>query len=79
MGSAAMSSELTGGVPGVQFNCGRDDAARTSVTPDNFAGGRLLAEYLLAGGRRRIGHIAGGVGCGRMGWVCASRGTYRSS
>ena len=34
----------------------------SAVTSDNFAGGRKIAEFLLAAGHRKIGHIAGWEG-----------------
>jgi DNA-binding LacI/PurR family transcriptional regulator len=64
MASAALSSSLAQrcseqGVPVVQFNRAQDDPAVSSVTSDNRAGGRALAEFLAAGGHRRIAYIAG--------------------
>jgi LacI family transcriptional regulator len=47
------------GIPGVYAMTsplGGDDAA---VLPDDEGGGRLASEHLIAGGRRRIGHITG--------------------
>lgn len=62
--SVAMSSELSercrvAGVPMVLFNRSQDDAYMSAVTSDNYAGGRKVAEFLLAAGHRKIGHIAG--------------------
>ena len=62
--SVAMSSELShrcraAGVPMVLFNRYQDDPTMSAVTSDNVAGGRKIAEFLLAGGHRRIGYIAG--------------------
>ena len=34
----------------------------SAVTSDNYAGGRKIAEFLLAAGHRKIGHIAGWEG-----------------
>ena len=34
----------------------------SAVTSDNYAGGRKVAEFLLAAGHRKIGHIAGWSG-----------------
>ena len=67
MASVAMSSELASrcqaaGVPVVLFNRTQDDARLSSVTTDNFEGGRQIADFLIAGGHSRIGHIAGWEG-----------------
>lgn len=50
------------GIPVVMFNRAQDDARLSSVTSDNIAGGRALAHFLVAGGHRRIAHIAGWQG-----------------
>jgi DNA-binding LacI/PurR family transcriptional regulator len=47
------------GLPVVLFNRGLPGSGLSSVTSANRAGGRLVAEFLLAGGHRRIAHIAG--------------------
>ncbi|WP_171180512.1 LacI family DNA-binding transcriptional regulator [Ruegeria sp. HKCCD8929] len=65
--SVALSSDLSGrcraaGVPMVLFNRAQDDPAMSAVTSDNFAGGRKAAEFLLAGGHKKIGYIAGWEG-----------------
>jgi len=65
--SVSMSSDLAErarkiGIPVVLFNRGQDDAAVSSVTSANVDGGRKVAEFLLAGGHRRIAHIAGWQG-----------------
>ncbi len=65
--SVAMSSELSGkcraaGVPMVLFNRSQDDPNMSAVTSDNHAGGRKVAEFLLAAGHRKIGYIAGWEG-----------------
>lgn len=65
--SVAMSSDLSercraAGVPMVLFNRSQDDGHMSAVTSDNYAGGRKIAEFLLAGGHRKIGHIAGWEG-----------------
>lgn len=67
MASVAMSSDVAerceqAGVPVVLFNRYEDREGVTAVTSDNFAGGRKVAEFLLAGGHERIGHIAGWEG-----------------
>lgn len=65
--SVAMSSDLTdrcraAGVPIVLFNRSQDDDAISAVTSDNIAGGRKAAQFLLAGGHKKIGYIAGWEG-----------------
>ncbi|MEV7692824.1 LacI family DNA-binding transcriptional regulator [Microbacterium sp. NPDC089189] len=46
-------------VPVVYAYSPSDDPRDLSLTPDNYAGGRLAIEHLLATGRRRIAHITG--------------------
>ena len=65
--SVALSSELADRcraekVPLVLFNRSQDDPGLASVTSDNYAGGRTVAEFLVAGGHQRIAHIAGWEG-----------------
>lgn len=65
--SVALSSELSdrclaAGVPMVLFNRSQDDPSMSAVTSDNVAGGRKVAEFLLAGGHTKIGFIAGWEG-----------------
>ncbi|WP_204115187.1 LacI family DNA-binding transcriptional regulator [Shimia biformata] len=65
--SVAMSSDLAArcraaGVPMVLFNRSQDDPRMSVVTSDNIAGGRRVAEFLVAGGHRKIGYIAGWEG-----------------
>lgn len=65
--SVALSSELltrcrTAGVPVVLFNRSQDDPSLSAVTSDNAAGGRRIAEFLVAGGHEHIGYIAGWEG-----------------
>ncbi len=65
--SVALSSDLsdrcrTAGVPMVLFNRAQDDTSMSAVTSDNVAGGRKAAEFLLAGGHKKIGYIAGWEG-----------------
>jgi len=69
MASARLSRTLAGscadlGIPVVQFNRISDIGglarhATSSVTSDNYAGGRMAAELLVARGYRRIGFLAG--------------------
>ena len=47
------------GIPVVLFNRGIPGSGLSEVTSANMAGGRKVAEFLIAGGHRRIAHIAG--------------------
>ncbi|MEM9969741.1 MAG: LacI family DNA-binding transcriptional regulator [Pseudomonadota bacterium] len=72
--SVAMTNELTercadAGIPVVLFNRGQDGPGPSIVTSANVAGGRKVAEFLVAGGHQRIAHIAG--------WAGASTGRDR--
>ncbi len=65
--SVGLSNNLTErceglGIPIVLFNRHQYDNRLSSVTSDNVAGGRKLAEFLVAGGHKRIAHIAGWEG-----------------
>ena len=65
--SVSMSSDLakrcaSAGVPVVLFNRTQDDDRLSAVTSDNFQGGQKVARFLLAGGYKRIGYIAGWEG-----------------
>lgn len=62
--SATMSSQLASecrrqNLPVVLFNRVQPDARVTAVTCDNHGGGRFVAQWLVARGCRRIGHIRG--------------------
>lgn len=67
MASVSMSSELASrcqaaGIPVVLFNRSQDDDRLSAVTSDNSAGGRKVADFLIAAGHTRIGYIAGWEG-----------------
>lgn len=67
LASVAVSSNLAercdaAGVPVVLFNRHQDDDRFSSVTSNNYEGGRKAAEFLIAGGHKRIAHIAGWEG-----------------
>lgn len=67
LASVAVSSDLAercdaAGVPVVLFNRHQDDDRFSSVTSNNYEGGRKAAEFLIAGGHKRIAHIAGWEG-----------------
>ena len=64
LASVSLSSVLAGkcedlGVPVLLFNRDQDDQRLSSVTTDNFTGGRAVAEHLLGCGYRKLGYIAG--------------------
>ena len=65
--SVAMSSDLAArcnaaGVPVVLFNRAQDDERLSAVTSDNIDGGQKVAKFLIAGGHKRLGYIAGWEG-----------------
>jgi len=65
--SVSMTSDLArrvrhAGIPFVNFNRGQDGVGVSNVTSANTAGGRKVAEFLLAGRHDRIAHIAGWQG-----------------
>ena len=65
--SVAMSSNLAArcqaaGKPVVLFNRTQDDERLSAVSSDNIAGGKKVAKFLVDGGHRRIGYIAGWEG-----------------
>ncbi len=67
LASVALSSDVAErcrdvGVPVVLFNRSQDVGDVTAVTSANVAGGRKVADFLLAGGHRRIGYVAGWEG-----------------
>jgi len=58
--SSQLSEECTvAGIPVVLFNRTTEKAAASSVTTRNREGGRLLAEFLIAGGHKSFGYISG--------------------
>ncbi|MDE0459812.1 MAG: LacI family DNA-binding transcriptional regulator [Chromatiales bacterium] len=67
LASVALSSQLAtrcreAGIPVVLFNRSQDGPRLPTVTSDNFSGGREIARFLVAGGHRRVGYIAGWEG-----------------
>jgi DNA-binding LacI/PurR family transcriptional regulator len=67
LASVAISNDIAtrceaAGIPVVLFNRGQNMPRHNEVTSDNLAGGRAVAQFLLAGGHRRIAHIAGWQG-----------------
>jgi len=72
--SINLSGELTemcraAGIPVMLFNRGITGSGLSTVTSANRVGGARVAEFLLAGGHRRIAHISG--------WMGASTGRDR--
>lgn len=64
LASVSMSNSLTErlrglNMPFVLFNRGQEDRTLPSVTAANYAGGYLAGQFLVAGGHRRIAHVAG--------------------
>ena len=67
MASVAVSNDLAArceaeGIPVVLFNRSQKDERLSAVTSDNIQGAFKIAEFLVAGGHKRIGHIAGWSG-----------------
>ncbi|MBO9433339.1 LacI family DNA-binding transcriptional regulator [Ruegeria sp. R13_0] len=67
LASVPMSSDIAtrcqqAGVPVVLFNRTQDLDGITTVASDNYAGGRKVAEFLLAGEHQRIAYVAGWQG-----------------
>jgi DNA-binding LacI/PurR family transcriptional regulator len=50
------------GIPVVMFNRGHETGSQAQVTSDNLTGGRTVANFLVAGGHRKIAHISGWQG-----------------
>ncbi|SIS72673.1 transcriptional regulator, LacI family [Roseivivax lentus] len=71
MGSDLAQRARQQGIPVVLFNRGQDGEGLSNVTSANVAGGAKVAEFLIAGGHRRIAHIAG--------WQGASTGRDRQA
>lgn len=64
LASASLTSALAeqcraAGIPVLLFNRTTEALATSSVTGDNLDGGRLIADFLVAGGHKRLGFIAG--------------------
>ena len=67
MASVALSSEVgsrcqAAGVPVVLFNRSQDMQDISSITSNNFEGGRKAARLLIDLGHKKIGYIAGWEG-----------------
>lgn len=64
LASTSLSSELSdectvAGIPVVLFNRTTERESASSVTTRNREGGRLVGEFLVAGGHKRFGYISG--------------------
>lgn len=64
LASTSLSSELSeectvAGIPVVLFNRTTERDETSSVTAQNRAGGRLVGQFLVAGGHTRFGYISG--------------------
>lgn len=64
LASTSLSSELSdecaaAGIPVVLFNRTTERDETSSVTTRNYEGGKLIGEFLLAGGHKRFAYIAG--------------------
>lgn len=64
LASISLSNELVtrvrkSGIPCVLLNRGQRDPDASMVTASNFEGARQATEFLIAGGHRRIAHLAG--------------------
>ena len=67
MASVSMSSDLAArcqatGIPVVLFNRAPADKNLSSVTSDNFACGKVLADYICSLGHQRMAYVAGFAG-----------------
>jgi len=62
LSNALVARCVVAGIPVVMFNRAQDDMRVSAVTSDNVAGGRAVAQFLVAGGHKRIAHIAGWQG-----------------
>lgn len=65
--SVALSTELmdrckSAGIPVVMFNRTQEGSEHSEVVSDNIGGGAKVAEFLIAGGHKKIGYIAGWQG-----------------
>ena len=62
MSSNLASRCTSAGVPVILFNRSQDDDTFSAITSDNILGGKKIARFLVAGGHKRIGYIAGWEG-----------------
>ena len=57
-----MGAQLPATFPPIVFLKSEPSATFSSISIDNYGGGRLATDHLLALGRRRVGHITGPLG-----------------
>ena len=62
MAPAALLEQMPTDLPVVLLNCLDPACLRPALCVDNEKGARKIVEHLLAGGRRRIVHLAGAAG-----------------
>lgn len=62
LGDALAARCEAAGIPVVLFNRGQVGSELAQVTSANRAGGAKVADFLVAGGHRRIGHVSGWQG-----------------
>jgi LacI family transcriptional regulator len=55
----SVQAQLPAGTPPIVFLKSEPSPNYTTIGIDNYAGGRMATEHLLALGRRRIGHVTG--------------------
>ncbi len=64
MASVELSSVISkkidsAGIPVILLNRSLDNSRFSSVTSNNYLGGKLIADFLIKGGHKKISHIAG--------------------
>ncbi len=62
LSSALAAKCRSAGIPVVLFNRNQDDERLSAVTSDNISGARKVADFLVAGGHKTFGYIAGREG-----------------
>ena len=62
LSSALAAKCQSAGIPVVLFNRNQDDERLSAVTSDNISGARKVADFLVAGGHKTFGYIAGREG-----------------
>ncbi|MEG3125455.1 LacI family DNA-binding transcriptional regulator [Sphingomonas sp. GB1N7] len=60
--SARLFAQLPPSMPAVLVNCGAPSEPHPKIHVDNVAGATAMVRHLIAGGRRRIVHLAGPIG-----------------
>ena len=58
--SSVISKKIdSAGIPVILLNRSLDNSRFSSVTSNNYLGGKLIADFLIKGGHKKISHIAG--------------------